>query len=94
MDNIKDILQDVIGKMAQHRANDENSLERIWQNVLDKEELKHVRLVGFNNGILSVAVDSSSWGYTLRMKKARILKRLKEEVEDVQEIQFKIGKVK
>ena len=94
MDNIGNIVREVIDKMAQKRSVGEEGVERIWQNVLNKDEIKHTRLIGFNKGVLAVAVDSPTMLYALKIKKNKILNFLKEHTTDIQEIYFKVGKVK
>ena len=94
MDDIKDIVYKVIGDMAEKNPDVHNKTERIWQNLLNKQEIKHTKLIGINNGTLAVYVDSPAWLYQMRIRQTKILKQLKEEVPDIKRIRFKIGKVK
>jgi hypothetical protein len=68
--------------------------ERWLKNVLTKKELRHIKLHYFRKGILGLSVDSSVWMYALNLKKESLLKKLKEESQDVKEIRFSIGEVK
>jgi len=94
MDDIKDIISKVIGDIAEKNPCSYDKVERIWQNLLNKQELKHTKLMGVKDETLLVRVDSPVWLYQMRMRKLRILKRLKEEILDIKQIRFEIGTIK
>jgi len=94
VDNIKDIINQVIGKISSNKFESDEKIERVWRNILEEVELSHTKLDGIKDGKLSVCVDSSAWLYQMKMKKNRILERLKDEVPDVKNIGFRIGKIK
>lgn len=94
MDRIKDIVHQVIDKIAEKKTAEHKSIDHIWQNFLGHKELQHTRLVGINEGRLLVVVDSPAWLFQMNIKKQRILARLKEEIPEIQHIHFKIGKIK
>lgn len=94
MDEIKDIINKVVGDIAQKNPDTYDRVDRIWQNLLSKHELKHTRLVGIKNDTVHVHVDSPAWLYQLRTQQTKILKRLKEEIPGVKTIYFKIGSLK
>ena len=94
MDKIKDIIREVISKISEKKFESQDKIERIWYSILEKQELKHTRFVGIKNGQVSVHVDSPAWLYQMKMKKNKILKRLKDEVPEVVNLYFRIGKVK
>ena len=91
MDDIKAIVNKVIGGIADKRPDAQNKADRIWQNLLTKQELKHTKLVGINQGLLWVNVDSPAWLYQMKIRQSKLVKQLKEEVPDIQGIRFKIG---
>ena len=93
MDNIKDIVKGVIGQMALKQPTPSEKIERILKNILDQQELKHIKFVGEKEGQLSISVDSPAWLYQMNTKKNRILDQLKDEITDVKGIRFRIGKV-
>ncbi len=93
MDNIKDIIQDVIGKMAQQEPQANIKVERIWKNILEEQELKHTKIVGMKEGNIFAHVDSPAWLYQMRIRRSKILERLKDEIPDIKSIRFKIGKI-
>lgn len=94
MDRIKDIVGQVIEKIAEKKAAGHKRIDQVWQNILEKKDLQHTCLVGIKEGKLLVAVDSPAWLFQMNIKKQRILERLKEEMPEIQRIHFKIGKVK
>jgi len=94
MDNIKEIIHQVISQIADKKPDEVNKIDRVWQNILDKEDLKHTKLVGERQGKLSVVVDSPAWLYQMNLNKSKILKRIKDEIPNIKYISFRIGKVK
>ena len=93
MDNIKDIVHQVVGKMASRMPETQEKLERVWISALQKDEIKHVKIVGIKDGKLMVHVDAPSWLYQMSIRKQKILYQLKEDCPEVKTISFKIGKV-
>ena len=91
MDNIKDIVHQVIGKIAERTPQPQEKIDRIWQNILEKQELKHTQLSGIKDGQLFVNVDSPAWLFQMNIRKAKIIERLKTEMPDIKSIRFKIG---
>lgn len=93
MDNIEDIIKNVIGKMADRKLGDHQKIHRLWVNMLTESELKHTKLMGVKNGMVSVYVDSPTWLYQMNTQKRKILGRLKEEISTIEYISFRIGKI-
>ncbi len=91
MDNIKNILQDVVGKIAAKEPDSSDKLARIWGNLLTPLEREHTRLEGVREGTVLVCVDSPLWLYQMRVRKKTLLERLKDEQEFVRDLRFKIG---
>ena len=94
MNDIKDIVHRVVGNMAQQQTTSSQKLDGCWQKALEKKELEHTQLVDFKNGSLLVNVDSSAWLYQMNTRKGKILEKLKEEISDIKNINFRVGKVK
>ena len=94
MDDIKNIINKVIGNIAEKTPDTHNKTERIWKNLLNEQELKHTNLVGIKEETLFVCVDSPAWLYQMKIRQSKILKQLKEEVPDIKYIRFKIGTIK
>ncbi|MCK5260246.1 MAG: DUF721 domain-containing protein [Candidatus Omnitrophica bacterium] len=94
MDDIKNIVNAVIGNIAEHNPDTHNKVERIWANLLNEKELKHTKIIGVKEEGLLVCVDSPAWLYQMRIRQTKILKQLKEEVPHIKYIRFKMGKIK
>lgn len=93
MDNIKDVIDKVIGGIADKNPDIHNKIDRIWKNLLTEQELKHTKLTGIKEETLSVCVDSPAWMHQMRIRQTKILKQLREEVSDIKHIRFKIGTI-
>jgi len=91
MDDIKNIVNKVIGNISDKSPDSYSKVERIWQNLLTKPELEHTKLIGVKNETLLVCVDSPAWMYQMRVRQYKIIKQLKEEIPDIKYIHFKIG---
>ena len=59
MDNIKDVINKVIGGIADKNPDSHDKINRIWLNLLTKQELKHTKLLGVKDETLSVCVERS-----------------------------------
>ena len=93
MESIKDIIPQVIEQLTIRKPDDQNKIQRIWQNIIDAKMAQHSMLSDFSDGILTVAVDSSVRLYQMNLNKKKILEKLQDEIPDIKNIKFKIGKV-
>ncbi|HLD69396.1 MAG TPA: DUF721 domain-containing protein [Candidatus Omnitrophota bacterium] len=93
MDSIKDILPQIFEQLTERIPQTQTKIQRIWQNVVDAKMAQHSVLSDFTDGILTVAVDSSVRLYQMNLNRKKILGQLQEEIPDIKNIQFKIGKV-
>lgn len=91
MDSIKNIIPQVVEKMAQQRAEGQVTLERIWERLFEKQELQHIKLVGIREGNLYASVDSPTRLYHLRLRKTKILEEIRKEIPEIQDIIFKVN---
>ena len=94
MDDIKNIVNTVIGNIAEHKPDIHDKVERIWTNILTEKELKHTKIIGIKEDGLLVCVDSPAWLYQMRIRQTKIMKQLKEEIPHIKYIRFKMGKMK
>jgi predicted nucleic acid-binding Zn ribbon protein len=90
---IKDVLPGVFEKISCHGIQDQNSLEQYWQEILGGEADKAV-IVGQRDGCVFVNVDCSTRLFRMRIRKQTILSAIRERHKDINNIVFKIGKVK
>jgi predicted nucleic acid-binding Zn ribbon protein len=93
MDNIKDVIGKVIGNLSSRDFSGQDKLAIFWNKVIDPKDLNHTKIIGLKNNKLYIAVDSSAWMFHLRSKKESILSRLSEDMHDVKDIIFRIGKI-
>jgi hypothetical protein len=94
MDEIKNIIHGIIGKLSTHQPSRDQALLEIWERCLDRNELDHSKVAGIKNDSLTVHVDSSVWLYQIKLKQKQILQRLQKEFPEIQRIYFKIGSLK
>lgn len=94
MEFVGDVVKQVIGKWAQKEFDSVGKIDRLWCNILEKNEVEHTALRGIKNGTLFVSVDSPLWHHQMRIKKRKYLDKIKEELPEIINISFQIGKVK
>jgi predicted nucleic acid-binding Zn ribbon protein len=94
MNDIKNIITKVIGNIANRNPDTHDKVERIWQNLLNQQELRHTKLVGIKDGVLNVHVDSPAWLYQMRIRQAKIIESMQNEVSNIKTIRFQIGTIK
>ncbi len=94
MNSIKDIIPQVFEQLTERIPETQTKIQRIWQNVMDAKMAQHSVLSDFSDGILTVVIDSSARLYQMNLNKKKILGQLQDEIPDIKNIQFKIGKVK
>lgn len=92
MDDIKNIVNQVIGDLAGKKPSTHDRVERIWRNFLTKLEYKHTKIAGINHGTLSVFVDSPAWLYQMKIRQGKLAKQLNDEIPDIKNIRFRLGK--
>lgn len=90
---VKDILPNVIAKLSVGNIHEQIHLENAWCSVVGFDAIGSV-YAGFKNGCVFITVDSPAKLYQFKLKRATILRQLKERCPDVKNISFKIGKVK
>ena len=94
MDFVGDVVKNVIGKWSQKEFDSVNKIDRLWCNIVDEKEREHLCLRGMKNGTLFVSVDSPLWLQQMRIKKKKYLGKMQEELPEIINISFQIGKVK
>ena len=93
MDEIKDIVQQVIGKLAQEKQSDSEKIQLVWNEILKNEGVEHTKISGWKERKLIVSVESSAWLYQFQLKKKKILLQLQKAFPEIENIYFKIGTV-
>ncbi len=93
MDEIKDIIKNVVGKLSTQAPQKQQEILDAWERVTNNLERKHTKITRFQNKILTVHVDAPAFLYQINLKKKKILKRLQEENINVEKVYFRIGKI-
>jgi predicted nucleic acid-binding Zn ribbon protein len=90
---VKDVLPGVFENISRRNIQDQISLEKRWQEIVGGDADKAV-IVGSKDGCVFVNVDCSTRLFQMRVRKQRILSAIQEQHKDINNIVFKIGKVK
>ncbi len=93
MENIKNIIPGVVKLLSKKEVPRETKIDRVWETLLDGKIKKHTKIFGIKEGKMMVCVDSPAWMHHLNFKKRKLIKDIQEELPEVTEICFKIGKV-
>ena len=95
MEKIDSTIETVLKNLLKNKTScGEDVFEKILKKLLTKQELKHIKLNNFKNGVLSIKVDSSAWIYKFSLKKEELLKAFKLENSEVKDIRFYLGEIK
>jgi hypothetical protein len=95
MATIKEVVRNIMEDLVKHKAHSRSSNPQAWlQKVLTKRELAHTRFHYFRRGALGLWVDSSSWLYSLTLKKEKLLAKLSAISSTIKDIHFRIGEIK
>ncbi len=94
-EGIKGILHQVIGKIEKQGPGKKEEIVSAWQNIAGERAASHTRPVSIRRKVLTIEVDSSTWLYALSLKKASMLKGLKEELAQykIEDIRFRMGNI-
>lgn len=94
MEIIKTTLTYLMRDLKAQQNQKKDGPESWLKNTLTKKELRHIKLNYLKRGILSVNVDSSSWLYSLGLRKQELLARIQKESSAIKDIRFRIGEVR
>lgn len=95
MEKIKDTIELVIRDLLAKKSSASKATPEDWlRKVLTKKELGHIKFHYFRKGVLGLLVDSSSWLYSLNLKKDALLNKFKACSPEIKEIRLSIGDLK
>lgn len=95
MEKLKDTIQSVFKELVAKKDGAVGPGPEGWiKKALTKNELGHIKFQYLRKGILGIVVDSSARLYSLNLKKASLLNKIKEFSSEVKEIRFSIGDIK
>lgn len=94
-EDIKDILNKIIAKIQKHGPGRKEKILNVWQKAVGEKAKAHSRPVTIKRKVLTVEVDSSTWLYTLNLKKKSILDYLKKELgeDKIKDVRFRMGDI-
>lgn len=91
---IKDVIHQVMEGMSVGRPDVQTKIQGSWRKIFNEKDRKHISITGFDKGELLVHADSPAWLFQLNTHKKTTLEKLHQDVPEVTDIRFKIGKVK
>lgn len=91
---IKDIIPDIMKGISEKSPSVQIQVTSVWEEVVGEKGKGHTAVAGFKNGKLTVNVDSSAWLFQMKLHKKKMEKVIKDKIPDVNNINFRIGKVK
>jgi len=95
MEAINKVIQDVLAGWSKEKGGPAGSgPEGVLKKILTKQEQGHIKFNYSKGGVISVNVDSSSWMYSLNLKKESLLAALEKESAGIKDIHFRIGEIK
>lgn len=94
-EDIKGIVGTVIGKIEKQGPGKKEKVIASWKKAAGEGAASHSRPVSIKQQVLTIEVDSSTWLYTLNLKKISILKDIKSALKEykVEDIRFRIGDI-
>lgn len=94
-EDIKNILNKVIGKIEKQGPGKKEKILNAWHGIVGDKASGHSRPVSIRRRILTIEVDSSTWFYALNLKKKDILKDMKSELKEykIEDIRFRMGDI-
>ncbi|MFH1853812.1 MAG: DUF721 domain-containing protein [Candidatus Omnitrophota bacterium] len=94
-EDIKEIINKVLRRLEKKGSNKTEKILGAWQKIAGGPALNHSRPVSVKRGIITVEVDSSTWLYTLSLKKKEILSGLQKELKEerIKDIRLRIGDI-
>lgn len=94
MEAIKETITSVMQELKEKKAIiGDFKPNELLKKVFSKKELKHIKYNYFKKGILNLNVESSSWLYSVTLRKQEILAKLKKEFRAINDIHFRIGEM-
>ncbi len=94
-EDIKHILNTVIGKIERKGPGKKDKILNAWHKVVGQRASSHSRPVSIKRKILTIEVDSSTWLYELNLKKKSILDNIKTELgqDKISNLSLRIGDI-
>ena len=88
---IEEIVKTIIKNTCDKQEESKENLEAAWEQAAGKNATAHTTLTAFKKGILTIAVDSSSWMYQLSINKTKIEKTMSQRLKKQIQIKLRAG---
>jgi len=88
--HIKLLIEGFLKKKKEDCA-EQDKIEDVLNQSLDKETKKHISLKNISKGVLILHSDSSSFTYNFNLKKEKILAQIQKEFPKIKGVKVKIG---
>jgi len=95
VEDIKGILDKVIGGIETKSRGKKEKILNAWQGIVGEAAASHSRPAGIRRKVLTIEVDSSTWFYSLSLKKKAILEDINRELgkDNIKDIRFRMGDI-
>jgi len=93
MDNIKDIVKGVIGKISQKQPDTQVKLEQVWNEFIDGKTKECTHFMGVKDDIVYITVDSPARLHYLKSKKNTLLRNFKKTTPELKDVIYRVGQV-
>ena len=93
MEQIKDIISGVIGKLSVQNSGHSQQIQQAWQKTVGEKVAKHTFVEGLKDGKLFVKVDSPVAAFQLNLKRNQILRELQKIDNTLGNIVLRVGRI-
>ena len=95
MEAIKETVRGIMHGLSEKKSGpNAPSPDDLLKKVLTKKELAHIKVKYFKKGVLYIDVDSSSWLYSLSLKKEEMVVKLTQKSAVIKDIRLRIGEIR
>jgi hypothetical protein len=93
MEDIGDLVKNVIGHICQENTKRSQLILNSWNRLLTLKEQQHTQWEGLRDDAIYVLVENTTWLYHMKTRKDYLLKELKKQHSEIQQIFIKVGKI-
>ena len=91
MQSIKEIIPEVVKNLSERKSTQRN-IGEVWSTVAG-DEAHFTDIIQWRQGVLKIHVDSSARLYKFNLKKGKLVKEMKKEIAELEQIIFKVGRI-
>jgi len=90
MDPIKNIVAQVIGRMASQQGESFQDIQKAWERISGE---KSSRVADFKDGCITIYADTAMRMVRLNLNRQSLLQQLAQEFPSIKKICFKVGNI-